>query len=211
MTCPRCHQPDCLVVHRCGRDPVLDVRCGHCHRVFNAVTGTALHGNKRRPRELVLILRGSAQSVPTAQLDCDRSERLTLRHRLLDLAFRNPDNMPLETVVRREIWPMTTVNTDEWCGSNGLPEMGRSRATVCHAEREWARDDDGDGIREVHNHTLEGLWTGLRNVLRPFRGVNKVYLSQYAAMFEWGHNVKRATEAFVWALPGVRSATICPA
>jgi hypothetical protein len=37
------------------------------------------------------------------------------------------------------------------------------------AEREWARDDNGDGVREVHCNTLEGL----RNFLRPFRGVNK--------------------------------------
>ena len=51
--------------------------------------------------------------------------------------------------------------------------------TVCHAAGEWARDDDGDGIREVHNNTQEGIWTGLRNFLRPFRGVNKVYLHQY--------------------------------
>jgi hypothetical protein len=31
---------------------------------------------------------------------------------------------------------MVRVNTDEWGGYNGLPEMGRFRATVCHAERE---------------------------------------------------------------------------
>jgi transposase-like protein len=105
---------------------------------------------------------------------------------------------------------MATVNTDEWCGYNGLPRMGRSRAVVCHVRGEWARDDDGDGIREVHVNTLEGLWTGLRNFLRPFRGVNKAYLYQYVALFEWGYNVKRVTEAFVWALLGVRSATICP-
>jgi transposase len=120
------------------------------------------------------------------------------------------DGETLDTVVRRASWPLVTVNTDEWCGYNGLPAMGRSRAAVCHVAGEWARDDDGDGIREVHNNTLEGLWTGLRNFLRPFRGVNKVYLYQYVAMFEWGYNVKRATEAFVWALLGVRSATICP-
>ena len=39
-------------------------------------------------------------------------------------------------------------------------------------QREWARDDDGDGIREVHSNTIEGLWTGLRNHLRPFRGIS---------------------------------------
>ena len=120
------------------------------------------------------------------------------------------DGGTLEAVVRRASWPMVVVNTDEWCGYNGLPAMGRSRATVCHAAHEWARDDDGDGIREVHINTLEGLWTGMRNFLRPFRGVNKAYLYQYIAVFEWGYNVKRATAAFVQALLGVRSATTCP-
>ena len=70
---------------------------------------------------------------------------------------------------------------------------------------EWARDDDGDGVREVHDNTLEGLWTGLRNFLRPFRGVNKVYLHQYVAMFEWGYNVKRATPGLPAGPPGRRS------
>ncbi len=95
MTCPRCHQHDRMVVHRRGRDPVLDFRCRHCHRVFNVFTGTPLHGVKRRPRELVLIIRGFAQSVPTAQLarelGCDRSELLNLRHRLLGLQHQACD------------------------------------------------------------------------------------------------------------------------
>ena len=103
FACPRCHAADRMVVHRRGRDPVLDFRCGHCKRVFNAFTGTALHGLKRRPRELVLIIRGFAQGVPTAQLarelDCDRSELLNLRHRLQDLAFGNRDLMPLDDQV----------------------------------------------------------------------------------------------------------------
>src|SRR5918998_2904314 len=103
--------------------------------------------------------------------------------------------------------PPVMVDTDEWAASGRLPELGRGHATVCHADREWARDDDGDGIREVHDNTLEGLWTGLRNFLRPFRGVNKVYLHQYVAMFEWGYNVKRATPAFLRALLGVRAPT----
>jgi len=102
------------------------------------------------------------------------------------------------------------VSTDEWKGYSGLATLGRGHATVCHADREWARDDDGDGIREVHDNTLEGLWTGLRNFLRPFRGVNKVYLHQYVAMFEWGYNVKRATPAFLRALLGVGATTTCP-
>jgi hypothetical protein len=68
----------------------------------------------------------------------------------------------------------------------------------------------------VHDNTLEGLWTGLRNFLRPLRGVSKKYLQQYVAMFEWGANVKRATPSFLRALLGVRVAidttapTFCP-
>lgn len=103
LACPRCHQTDRMRVHRSHRAPVRDYRCGHCKRVFNAFTGTALHGIRRRPSELVLIVRGFAQGVPTAQLarelECDRSELLELRHRLQGLAFRNRDRMPLDDEV----------------------------------------------------------------------------------------------------------------
>jgi transposase len=62
---------------------------------------------------------------------------------------------------------------------------------------EWARDDDGDGIREVHVNTIEGMWTGVRNFLRPFRGVHKRYWSQYVAMCEFDINRKRVTPKFI--------------
>ena len=45
-----------------------------------------------------------------------------------------------------------------------------------------------------------GIWTGLRNYLRPFRGVHKQYLALYAAMFEWAHNLKRITSDFLRSL-----------
>jgi hypothetical protein len=88
--------------------------------------------------------------------------------------------------------------------------MGRYRAPVCHVAGEWAREDDGGGIREVHIDTPEGLWPGLRDLLRPSRGVNEEYLHRYVAMFEWSYNIKRVNEVFLWALSGLRSATICP-
>jgi len=47
---------------------------------------------------------------------------------------------------------------------------------VGHGSREWARDDDGDGVREVHTNSMEGFWTSARNWLRSFRGVSKKYL-----------------------------------
>ena len=123
---------------------------------------------------------------------------------------RRSDGETLERVVMRATWPKTKVNTDEWGGYNGLPAMGRDRSTVCHADKEWARDDDGDGIREIHINTMEGLWTGMRNFLRLFRGVSKKYLYQYVAMFEWDNNVKRVTPVLLSAVLGVRSATTRP-
>jgi transposase len=116
---------------------------------------------------------------------------------------RRADGPTLREGVRRATWPMTTVNTDEWAAYHGLPAVGRGHVTVCHAAGEWARDDDGDGIREVHINTSEGIWTGLRNFLRPFRGVNKVYLHQYVGIFEWGLNIKRVTGEFIRALVGI--------
>jgi transposase-like protein len=89
------------------------------------------------------------------------------------------------------------VFTDEWQSYNHIL---RPHATVCHGEKEWARDDDGDGIREVHANTIEGLWTTARNFLRPFRGVHKRYLSHYIAMCEHSINFKRISPAFISAL-----------
>ena len=56
FACPRCARGDRMAVHRRRRPPVLDHRCGYCGRVFNALSGTALHGVKRGPVQLVLIL-----------------------------------------------------------------------------------------------------------------------------------------------------------
>ncbi len=94
----------------------------------------------------------------------------------------------------------TTLYTDECSAYNHIAETGRGHATVCHSQKEWARDDDGDGIREVHCNTMEGIWTGLRNFLRPFRGIHKKYLNLYTAIFQWAHNLKRVTSDLLRSL-----------
>ena len=85
------------------------------------------------------------------------------------------DQETLQGFVERTTAPDVTLYTDEWAGYGRVAASGRGHGTVCHSpgEREWARDDDGDGLCEVHDNTLEGIWTGLRNFLRPFRGVSK--------------------------------------
>jgi len=114
----------------------------------------------------------------------------------------NSDRETLEEGVECATLEGATVYTDEWRGYGRLPAMKRRHATVRHADREWARDDDGDGVREVHDNTLEGIWTGLRNDLRTFRGVSKHYLAQYVAMFQWGYNIKAVTDEFLRTLLG---------
>lgn len=87
-----------------------------------------------------------------------------------------------------------TCYTDEWKSYN---RINRNHSTVCHSQREWARDDDGDGVREVHVNTIEGLWTTARNFLRPFRGVHKKYLKNYMAMCEHRINLKQISPNFI--------------
>ena len=91
----------------------------------------------------------------------------------------------------------TTCYTDEWKSYNHII---RKHSTVCHGKGEWARDDDGDGIREVHTNTAEGMWTDVRNFLRPFKGVHKKHLSGYVAMAEFRRNLKRISPAFIAAI-----------
>jgi hypothetical protein len=83
---------------------------------------------------------------------------------------------------------------------------GRPGLTRCHQRdrpvvHRRGRDPVLD-FRRGHSHRVLNL--------RRFRGVNKVYLYQYVAMFESGYNAKRVTVAFVQALSGVPSATIYP-
>ena len=90
--------------------------------------------------------------------------------------------------------PTTHVYTDENDGYNDLP---RPHTCVSHMVKEWARDDDGDGVREVHTNSAEGMWTGLRAFLRPFRGISQAFLSGYVAMYEFAVNLKRVSTRFI--------------
>lgn len=99
----------------------------------------------------------------------------------------------------------THVYTDEYAS---YATIERTRSTVTHGQKEWARDDDGDGVREVHTNTLEGMWSGLRTFLRPFRGVSKHCLSGSVAIHEFRVNLKRITVRFIASL--VRSHYLYP-
>lgn len=97
----------------------------------------------------------------------------------------------------------TILYTDEWGGYARVEEKLKTKhATVRHGRqgdgsREWARDDDGDGIREVHCNSCEGAGAGLRTYLRMFRGVHKKQLAAYVATYETMTNAKRITNVVV--------------
>jgi transposase len=105
---------------------------------------------------------------------CDHADTRTC-HELIT------ENVPLDRAI---------LYTDEWQSYRGSHP---AHATVCHSAREWARDDDRDGVREVHCNTCEGAGAALRTYLRAFRGVHKRYLHLYVATYEAMVNVKRVT------------------
>ena len=115
---------------------------------------------------------------------------------------RNTKGTTLRAHVHQFTGEGTHVYTDEYDSYNHLE---RPHATVMHGTSEWARDDDGDGIREVHTNTCEGMWAGLRTFLRPFRGVHKRFLSGYVAIHEFRVNLKRISVRFIAALVSLHS------
>jgi hypothetical protein len=76
----------------------------------------------------------------------------------------------LADVNQKTIAPETAVFSNEFDSYARLPQSGYAHDTVCHAAREFARDDYGDGFCEVHVNTPEGFWSLLRNILHPHRG-----------------------------------------
>lgn len=117
----------------------------------------------------------------------------------------NTTGQVLEDHVHRFTQIQSHLFTDE---NNGYNHVLRPRSTVCHSDNEWARDDDGDGIREVHVNTVEGLWTDIRNFLRPFKGVHKRYLAGYVAMAEFKRNLGRISPAFIHEITKVHTSYI---
>ncbi len=89
-------------------------------------------------------------------------------------------------------------------GLRGYVAVGKEccsvHGRVFHSKYEWPRDDDGDGVREVHCNGCEGMGAGLRTFLRGFRGVSKRYLDDYVAVYEAASNSKRITPSLVQSL-----------
>jgi transposase len=106
----------------------------------------------------------------------------------------------VKPVITAAVAPGSLVHTDEYNAYARLEAWGYRHKTVCHAQGEYARDEDGDGFCEVHVNTMEGFWSLLRPWLRPHRGISQDKLPDYLGFFQFVHNARRRGKALLGAL-----------
>lgn len=94
------------------------------------------------------------------------------------------------------------MHTDEWHAYDDLDDCGRTRFSGNPKRREWARDDGGDGVREVHFNRIEGYSLGLRSDLGPFCGLSTWCLDVSLAFYQGLHNHRRDVLGFLRRLVG---------
>jgi hypothetical protein len=86
---------------------------------------------------------------------------------------------------------------------NGLtcPACGGRHLTIHRAHRDPVLD------YRCACGCVFNAWTGLRNFLRPFRGVSKWFLDEYVGIFQWIPPTKVVTADFIRVLFGLRLTT----
>lgn len=156
-----------------------------CDEVYISCGEKRSKQTKRNPRKRGLKKKGRST------WDGDKPPVIGVVERESGEVRKNAQKVTCNEVIEKHVEVGSIVNTDEWGGYNDLLDKGYEHKTVCHSKGEYARDDDGDGVCEVHVNTMEGTWSLLRQYLRTFRGVCKKYLYLYVNTFEFLHNLKR--------------------
>jgi len=82
-------------------------------------------------------------------------------------------NKNYQTYYRKTITKFSTIYTDEYNIYAKLETWEYYHKTVNHSLGQYAKDEDGDGIYEVHCNTQECIWSLLRPWLRPHRGISQ--------------------------------------
>jgi transposase len=114
--------------------------------------------------------------------------------------LENVQQITIKPLIHATIAPGACVYTDEYDIYSRMAQWNYAHKSVCHGSSEYARDDDGDGVYEVHVNTMEGFWSLLRSWLRPHRGISQENLPLYVGFFEFLHNVRRRGKALLGAL-----------
>jgi transposase-like protein len=140
---------------------------------------------EREPRKRGLKRRGrgtwDSDRLPIFGLLC-RGGQIRL------FVLRNVQTDTIRPIVEQMVQRGAQVYTDGYCIYHFLSREGYQHRVVNHGAGEYALDLDGDGKCEVHCNTLECTWSWLRQMLRTYRGVSKVYLPLYVAQFEFLFN-----------------------
>ena len=139
----------------------------------------------RDPRQRGLKRRGrgtwDSDRLPVFGLVCRTGEvRL--------FVLRNVQTKTIQPIVEQMVERGAHVYTDSYSIYHFLSRQGYQHKAVNHGSGEYAADLDGDGRCEVHCNTVECTWSWLRQMVRTYRGVSKVYLPLYVAQFEFFHN-----------------------
>ena len=140
---------------------------------------------ERDPRKRGLKRRGrgtwDSDRLPVFGLICRGGEvRL--------FVLRNVQTETIRPIVEQMVQRGARVYTDGFSIYHFLSQEGYRHRSVNHGSGEYAVDLDGDGKCEVHCNTVECTWSWLRQMVRTYRGVSKVYLLLYVAQFEFLHN-----------------------
>lgn len=102
--------------------------------------------------------------------------------------LRNVQTETIRPIVYQMVQRGARVYTDSYCIYHFLSRDGYQHRVVNHSAGQYALDLDGDGRCEVHCNTVECTWSWLRQMIRTYRGVSKVYLPLYVAQFEFLFN-----------------------
>ena len=107
------------------------------------------------------------------------------------MVLPNVQQKTIEPYIVETVKAGSLFNTDEYNIYDRLTEWGYEHKAVNHGKGEYARDEDGDGLYEIHCNTQEGIWSLLRSWLRPHRGVSQEKLPFYVGFFEWIYNLRK--------------------
>jgi transposase len=102
--------------------------------------------------------------------------------------LRNVQTETIRPIVQQMVQRGARVYTDNYCIYHFLSQAGYQHRAVNHGAGEYALDLDGDGKCEVHCNTVECTGSWLRQMVRTYRGISKVYLPLYVAQFEFTFN-----------------------
>ena len=148
-------------------------------------------------------LRACAKGARRGTLEKDKPPVLGLIQRggqMVLYMLANVRAATIKPVITAAVAPGALVHTDEYAIYARLPTWGYGHKTVYHGRGEYARDENGDGVCEVHVNMMEGFWSLLRSWLRPYQGISQDKLPLYLSFFQFVHNTRRRGKAVLGAL-----------